>query len=97
MFHLFPFQSAQHIVEGKAEMTEAEKVIMDGHSVLEPLITKHADVEQKLGGDSDISTEHVTDIVEDWMEIAFLVKSLESCRGPDIVRSSPTTLRATMV
>ncbi len=40
MFHLFPFQSAKHIVEGKAEMTEAEKVIMDGHSVLEPLITK---------------------------------------------------------
>jgi serine/threonine protein kinase len=44
-------------------MTEAEKVIMDGHSVLEPLITKHADVEQKLGGDSDISTEYWTDIV----------------------------------
>jgi serine/threonine protein kinase len=75
VFHLFPFQSAKHIVEGKAEMTEAEKVIMDGHSVLEPLITKrprykrykrtmkHADVEQKLGGDSDISTEHATDIV----------------------------------
>jgi serine/threonine protein kinase len=63
VFHLFPFQSAQHIVEGKAEITEAEKVIMDGHSVLEPLITKHADVEQKRGGDSDISTEHVTDIV----------------------------------
>lgn len=72
---VFPVQSAKHIVEGKAEMTEAEKVIMDGHSVLEPLITKrprykrykrtmkHADVEQKLGGDSDISTEHATDIV----------------------------------
>jgi len=75
VFHLFPFQSAKHIVEGKAEMTEAEKVIMDGHSVLEPLITKrprykrykrtmkHADAEQKLGGDSDISTEHATGIV----------------------------------